>query len=531
MQDCDVLLHEAGAPPIHTPLSVLEGLPERIKQRLYVVHTAALPADSSLRVARTGTAGTIRLDQTVDSRLQNLRDQPWGLSRVDQEPPANGHCRLDSGVTANLPMPNIDPSSLDDGGNRNLSVVGDYTAPSSGELQSIRFDPQRGPPLVFLRPADISDAWFILNLLSNVPFFLSLSYLNSMEVLEIAQVKVFCAGNTIISASKRPEFLCVVWEGTCVEWEHDEQSASDNDVERFSVLHAGDWTGPAALQPDGDPPRCRDLVAVSNEGVKAILIQWNELEKVLNRESKQYRKYLKLQAKYAAAEAAKIAGSRDEKADPRRQSSARARFEHVLEVLKSNSVLRNLSAVQKRSLESIAEGPRVFEAGSSLWQAGDPCGYGFLVVSGAATFGQICHAGSARPKFDHHHRSSSSSIGNIIEIGQGRYLEVDKHVKNVAPDSEFARLEMLLALRAERIIADIEDRDSGDLLPREQRAQNARDRFANKTLSRMYASRKYTTGLVFGRGSFLCDTSRMVGGQLVHEFPDAYLQLENHCHS
>ena len=63
LQETDLLLHEAGAPPIHTPLDVLLKLPQRVKRRMYVVHTSALPEGCELRVAPTGTAGTIRLDQ------------------------------------------------------------------------------------------------------------------------------------------------------------------------------------------------------------------------------------------------------------------------------------------------------------------------------------------------------------------------------------------------------------------------------------------------------------------------------------
>ena len=63
MQETDLLLHEAGAPPIHTPLDVLMALPEKVKDRLFVVHTQALPEGCELRVAPTGTAGTFRLDE------------------------------------------------------------------------------------------------------------------------------------------------------------------------------------------------------------------------------------------------------------------------------------------------------------------------------------------------------------------------------------------------------------------------------------------------------------------------------------
>ncbi|GMI46809.1 hypothetical protein TrCOL_g8154, partial [Triparma columacea] len=42
LQRTDLLLHEAGVPPIHTPLAVLEKLPERVKERLYVAYANRL---------------------------------------------------------------------------------------------------------------------------------------------------------------------------------------------------------------------------------------------------------------------------------------------------------------------------------------------------------------------------------------------------------------------------------------------------------------------------------------------------------
>ncbi|OQS00888.1 cGMP-dependent 3',5'-cGMP phosphodiesterase [Achlya hypogyna] len=59
--DCDVILHEAGVPPIHTPMKTLMSLDESIRQKIYVVHTAAkdIPADSGLRAAPEGVQNTI----------------------------------------------------------------------------------------------------------------------------------------------------------------------------------------------------------------------------------------------------------------------------------------------------------------------------------------------------------------------------------------------------------------------------------------------------------------------------------------
>ncbi|DAZ95077.1 TPA: hypothetical protein N0F65_002971 [Lagenidium giganteum] len=61
---CDAILHEAGVPPIHTPLKTLMNLDENIRKRVYVVHTAAkdVPPESGLRGAPEGVHNTITLD-------------------------------------------------------------------------------------------------------------------------------------------------------------------------------------------------------------------------------------------------------------------------------------------------------------------------------------------------------------------------------------------------------------------------------------------------------------------------------------
>lgn len=52
----DIILHEAGVPPIHTPLSELQALPADVRQRLYVVHTtqSQITPDTGLKGARAG---------------------------------------------------------------------------------------------------------------------------------------------------------------------------------------------------------------------------------------------------------------------------------------------------------------------------------------------------------------------------------------------------------------------------------------------------------------------------------------------
>lgn len=54
-------MHEAGVPPIHTPMKVLAELPEKYKENMYLVHVSAkdVPKDQNLKVAKTGIDNTI----------------------------------------------------------------------------------------------------------------------------------------------------------------------------------------------------------------------------------------------------------------------------------------------------------------------------------------------------------------------------------------------------------------------------------------------------------------------------------------
>lgn len=60
----DLIFHEAGVPPIHTPMKVLLNLPEKVKERLFLVHIAEkdIPKDSGLRMAKTGLQNTVAVD-------------------------------------------------------------------------------------------------------------------------------------------------------------------------------------------------------------------------------------------------------------------------------------------------------------------------------------------------------------------------------------------------------------------------------------------------------------------------------------
>ena len=158
LQDTDLLLHEAGDPPIHTPIDVLMKLPEEVKRRLYVVHTnkAKFPEGCDLKVAPTGTAGTLRLDHN-DMHPSHTRGGSRGSIQVNDEDfiwtSSSEYSSLDLNSSFSASTPSRSAGSRAHRG----SV---FNAASSNAP----------PPLVSMRPASSTDAWFILNLLSAVPF-------------------------------------------------------------------------------------------------------------------------------------------------------------------------------------------------------------------------------------------------------------------------------------------------------------------------------------------------------------------------
>lgn len=158
LQDCDLLLHESGAPPIHTPLEVLLQLPKHVKERLYVVHTSALPDDCELRVAPTGTAGTIRLDK---SSSHDRKGSLLGDENMWSGPSSEYSTIAEESET------DLDQSL----GTSNLhSVTSARGGRGKATQRTSVFSSGGRAPLVSLRPASSTDAWYILNLLSAVPF-------------------------------------------------------------------------------------------------------------------------------------------------------------------------------------------------------------------------------------------------------------------------------------------------------------------------------------------------------------------------
>ncbi|MGB0592432.1 MAG: cyclic nucleotide-binding domain-containing protein [Myxococcota bacterium] len=73
--DHDLVIHEAGVAPIHTPPALLEPLSDEVKGRLMLVHTTedAIPSGSGLKLAQAGLDGTISIDAVPPPESRAVR--------------------------------------------------------------------------------------------------------------------------------------------------------------------------------------------------------------------------------------------------------------------------------------------------------------------------------------------------------------------------------------------------------------------------------------------------------------------------
>lgn len=59
---------------------------------------------------------------------------------------------------------------------------------------------------------------------------------------------------------------------------------------------------------------------------------------------------------------------------------------NIIELLDSNTALRKLTAVQKRHLQCLVEGPTVYAPGQRLWKIGSAVDKAFIIVAGTVSF-------------------------------------------------------------------------------------------------------------------------------------------------
>ena len=114
-----------------------------------------------------------------------------------------------------------------------------------------------------------------------------------------------------------------------------------------------------------------------------ITVEFTNLHKILKSGSSLYRKYLSRKAKITNPD---MTPQCLEGTSTGHLFEDRIRNLNVIEILECNSALRKLSAVQKRHLESLAEGPAYYAPGQRLWRSGATVDKAFIVVAGTASF-------------------------------------------------------------------------------------------------------------------------------------------------
>ena len=402
-------------------------------------------------------------------------------------------------------------------------------------------------------------------------FSSSLSYSSTMEVLETARVDAYALGNIVVPAKKRPHVLCVIWEGTCSERLIEEGQNRTSSMSKISedqspagaesvgtVWHAGDWTGPISLQPEevlsgeSATSKTNDIVVMSKEGVKVITIDFLALDAILKSGSALYRRFLE---RNAARERAKNSGQvlmRNPSTTDLLLDDARKEL-NVVELLNNNYALRKLTAIQKRHLESLAVGPISFKPSDRLWGVGTPVDKAFIIISGTASFvrsrrqagSEAAGAGQtmkddaevvrreAEARGDDH--SSMSSVEHEDHRNHGSKVVFDSMTGDYA-SPEYMAVSRHFQKRAEDIrdngsvasgLSGVSNDSEGDEeafvedgeMSRSRRnslkrRRSSRLRQAQKVLGRLYSRRAFTGGLVFSRGHFLGDVSKMVAGLL-----------------
>lgn len=341
------------------------------------------------------------------------------------------------------------------------------------------------------------------------------------------------------------------------------------------------------MQPDlllsGESPTSatHDIVAVSSEGVKVITVEFSSLHSILKSGSSLYNKYLERNNLFRPKLDCSINELSCEKSNVEAVDEA-----NVHDLLNSNSALRKLNAVQKRHLESLAEGPIRFQPGDRLWRAGGPVDRAFVIVSGSASFvPKRRNAGSATVSVDDPDKAVfDSNIGQKMQIDAkkvakelGRLPTTTSEIEpthNLEPEqvklpamslerifnksglssdsqNPVEKLRQGLERRANHVntndgtghsvdlsFGESQDHDSmetdndsnmeyiddidgsgGGRATRSSvfRRRSSRARKANKVLGRLYNRRAFTGGLVFSRGHFLGDVSKMVDGLLASD--------------
>uniref|UniRef100_A0A7S1BBZ3 Metallo-beta-lactamase domain-containing protein n=1 Tax=Corethron hystrix TaxID=216773 RepID=A0A7S1BBZ3_9STRA len=461
-QPCDYIFHEAGVPPIHTPISILKELDDEIKQRMYIVHTASVPEGCGLRCAPTGTAETLRLEPNT--------------------PHENFFETASSNFWFQLSLFSAIPFVTDLTYSATMDLL---------EVVRVKFF-EKGA--IVVPQARRKDVLCVIweGTCHERPVVSS----TNEDFNNDGDYEFNCLGS--LNCRKRP-----------VGSNEIDDSDSDDDIIFWS---AGDWSGPVSLQPEkilcGESKRTRthDIVAWSSFGVKAIFVEKTDLKRILQH-SPLYKRFLSL----SKPNENDSWGFGDLDKNQAAIHRAAIRDFNLSNLLALNSTLKKLKPVQKTHFQCLEGKLRYISPeeciGSSMENA-------FLLVSGTAELRENVPApgsvaANARLVQENLKNEECSRIVGKQKCGFGAKL------------NGFHKLTQRLHHRAERMtkkktpnsnnftLRNIETL-SNDLYGRRiSRRKSVIDRNNNVLLSRMFLKNSITDGLIFSKGNFICNVLDM----------------------
>lgn len=114
---------------------------------------------------------------------------------------------------------------------------------------------------------------------------------------------------------------------------------------------------------------------------QVIKVDFASLDRILKNDSALYRKYHLSLSQQHSCDIPPVISAKTNGVFEKAVKSL-----NIIELLDSNTALRKLTAVQKRHLQCLVEGPIVYAPGQRLWRIGSAVDKAFIIVAGTVSF-------------------------------------------------------------------------------------------------------------------------------------------------
>ncbi|KAG5189641.1 hypothetical protein JKP88DRAFT_197392 [Tribonema minus] len=328
----DAIFHEAGVPPIHTPIRTLAELPEDVKKRLYVVHVtpSSIPPDSGLRVAPLGVQNTVAIRVEAPPQQHHIAGSAVDALDLIGSVGIFGHCSL------------TQARDLLELGSRRTYPAGSIIQEAGGA---------------------VTDVCIVSN------------------GRALVRYSAMARGVTVPATKESGEHGAAVAPQQRRSWQDEVLYSGADDV-----LSRGDWFGEEALM-DAATPAAAAVVAITD--VELLVLSATDLRWVLGD-----RVGLGLGARgYSSVWEGDIrgslgAGAEGDGAKELVVGRPCARRPRIDRLIARNCVLRSMTRGQKLLFQSLLEA-RDLDQGDVVWRRGTPMCFTVLLARGVLYFSDL----------------------------------------------------------------------------------------------------------------------------------------------